>query len=220
MRLLFDMDGTLIDSGGYMTPEQKSVWLQLTQKYDVTIVSGARREKILQHIPGRYTILAQSGNDAWSMDGESMWRNEITDAVRSSVGIWLASMRAQGHQVLDTEDRGCQLSVSLVGHYADREIKRQFDPLGAVRRRILSECPPAKDVVAGIGGTTCIDFSTCSKGTNVARFVSDSKEPALYFGDAVFPGGNDWSVIKCGAMVGVIAVNWPSQTHQMIKWLV
>ena len=66
---------------------------------------------------------------------------------------------------------------------------------------MLAECPlTRKDIAARIGGTTCIDYtSACGrKGDNVLRLARREgwrREDMLYIGDALYPGGNDESVI-------------------------
>lgn len=215
MQLLFDMDGTLVDSGCYMTEPQRVNWLRLRSLHDVTVVSGAMRAKILEHVPGSYAVLAQSGNDAYDKDGVSLWRNVINGDTRTLVTSWLDAVRRSGWSgALDVQDRGCQISVSLLGHDADINLKAAFDPGRKIRQTLLDLAPAPCPAV--IGGTTCIDFypPNASKGDNVARYIA-GRGIGLYFGDAVFPGGNDWSVVGCGP-VGVVSVRSPIETHDHI----
>ena len=73
-----------------------------------------------------------------------------------------------------------------------------------------------------IGGTTSIDVT--KKGVDKAygiekirRYLNIQKEDMLFIGDAVFPGGNDYSVEEAG--VRTIQVSEPEETKKIIQGL-
>ena len=68
------------------------------------------------------------------------------------------------------------------------------------------------------GGTTTLDFTLKGKhkGFNIARFIEKmgwKKEDCVYVGDALFPGGNDETVI------GVIPTKAIHDYHETYAYL-
>jgi hypothetical protein len=98
------------------------------------------------------------------------------------------------------EDRGSQISFSFTGHHAPIEEKKAFDPGGAIRNDILARYPLNPLIEAKVGGTTCIDYfpKGLNKGYNIEKYIAAKgwkKSECIYIGDALFPGGNDETVI-------------------------
>ena len=71
---------------------------------------------------------------------------------------------------------------------------------------ILKKCPfKSKTLTIKIAGTTCFDYNRkgCLKGDNLKRYMELhklKKKDCVYYGDALFKGGNDESVLgvmKC-----------------------
>jgi hypothetical protein len=69
------------------------------------------------------------------------------------------------------------------------------------------------------GGTTTFDFTIAGKhkGFNIMRLIEKEgwkKEDCVYVGDALFPGGNDETVID---VIATHAVNDPDETFRFIE---
>lgn len=122
------------------------------------------------------------------------------------------------------EDRDTQITFTPNGQQAPIEIKRLFDPDRKKREKIkefLAPKLPEVDIL--INGSSSIDI--LSKGFNkavgLARLLNKiglEKSEMLFVGDALFPGGNDYSVLEAG--IETIAVTGPEETGEIIrKWI-
>jgi hypothetical protein len=122
------------------------------------------------------------------------------------------------------EDRLTQITMSALGQHAPIEAKKNWDPDQKKRIEIKKMLESKiKDVTIIIGGTTSVDI--LPKGFNKAqgllrllsKFGIKSKE-MIFLGDALFPGGNDYSVFEAG--IESIKVSGPIETKEIIKkWI-
>lgn len=185
--------------------------LALQKLGDFVVVSGATKEKMLEQLDGlECFIMAQSGNDC------ALWTNELSayekGEVQRHMGLykeWLEPWHKTADMV---QDRGCQISVSLTGHNAPLSLKQSCDASKQFRQWILLAHPfESKTLKCSIGGNTCLDYTRKDgdKGSNVSRYVREKgfdRNQCVYYGDGLFPGGNDESVI---GMIPTVPVNNP-----------
>lgn len=230
--LFFDLDETLTFSRSAMKREHVPLFLELCEKKDVIVVSGAQESQMRKQLPreGRFFMLTQSGNHAISVDGTILWKESFSDEQRSAVEAFIRGIhddimlpvRDEDDLV---EDRGSQISYSLIGHNEELQIKKAFDPDGSMRRLILDKHQALKDALTSagvevtIGGTTCLDFFLAgrNKGYHVPRLIEQMgwrKEDSIYVGDALQPGRNDESVI---GVLPTMEVTGPDDTFSFIK---
>lgn len=228
----FDMDGTLTESRMFIDPEMQKLVEDLRDKADVVVVSGATAGQIVKQIGPvfqRVAILAQNGNDATTDLGVPLWQNTMTwmqkYAVLELITRMIKTGKAQAFGMADdlVEDRGCQISYSLIGHNAPLPFKNTADPEREIRRALMREFAQdltglaALGVHAKIGGTTCIDFFLKNKGENVGAFIAAMEwheSECVYVGDALFPGGNDESVV---GVCTTVKVKGPEDTKGVIR---
>lgn len=122
------------------------------------------------------------------------------------------------------EDRGAQVTFSALGQEAPLDKKKVWDPDQKKRLKIkakLEEMIPEVDI--SIGGATSIDI--LPKGFNKAvglqkllNLLLEEKSDLIFVGDALFPGGNDYSMHEAG--FATIKVGGPTETKQLIEsWL-
>ena len=212
MILVFDMDGVLTQSRTPIT-EERSKWLfELNKKHTVVIISGSSRGQMEEQLGlgifgspfnKGFHILAQSGNEYIDDRGSVVWSFKITGHWAFMIMDHISAIRARfpiPALAESIEDRGGQISFSAIGHKAPLEHKLKFDPTGEIRRGWLKEIPTPKGIEARIGGTTCIDYTKegHNKGINLESFLrlkGLDKETTVYFGDALFVGGNDETVV-------------------------
>lgn len=239
--VFFDMDGTLTPSRQQISPEMLNALSDLriarvkedmsAEYIDIIIVSGARREQMYKQIGGGpWQVLAQNGNEMYDSLGDErpMWRNELTWVQKFKIFNLINHLligHPREHREDYVEDRGCQISYSGTGHHARRELKLAYDPDGSYRKEIITSDfgwfgeLKYYGIKWAIGGTTCIDFYTHTKGENVARYVAEHgwiPNECLYVGDALFEGGNDATV---KGVVPVHQVSGPEETLTVIKSL-
>jgi phosphomannomutase len=230
----FDLDNTLTRSKSHIDPKHVPILRKLAEKADVIVVSGHGENDIRAHIgpelEGTYHILGQNGNFAQTKNGEIFWERPLFEHQRKAIHNFIAKARAHINlPVKDeddlVEDRGSQIAYSLIGHHEDRDVKEAFDPDHSKRHGLLRDL---KDEVERLahefaveirsGGTTVLDMFHLgkNKGYNVAEFIEKmgwKKDESIYVGDALFPGGNDETVI------GVIPTKSVKNYHETYEYL-
>lgn len=195
----FDMDGTITESRFLIAKEMVDTLHKLP---NVLVISGASKSQMIEQIKGlNCHMLAQSGNDTTKWTNK-MSKKQSQEVLKHIVDI----MHFHGLREKDItkdmiEDRGGQIAFSFLGHHADRELKKIFDPTMSKRKNILSWVPfTSKTIEVKIGGTTCLDYvkKGCTKGDNIKRWIQEQgweKDECIFFGDGLMEGGNDESVI-------------------------
>lgn len=230
----FDLDNTLTPSKALILERHIPVFQKLCATADVTVVSGHGADDIKKHLraetEGTYYIMGQNGNRAETKDGTVLWNRSLSQERKDAIHVFVA--KAQDHLKLSVkdehdlvEDRDSQIAYSLIGHHEDPEVKKAFDPRHEKRIALMNDL--ARDVAAlhdaGVevrsGGTTVLDFFELgkNKGFNVAAFIARmgwQTQDCLYLGDALFPGGNDETVI---GVIPTHAVNGPDDTFTFIN---
>lgn len=121
------------------------------------------------------------------------------------------------------EDRSTQITFSALGQLAPIEKKKLWDPDHKKKEKIKaileSQIPEA---TIAIGGTTTLDIlpKGFSKAVGIRRLsdkLAMSVENMIFVGDALFPGGNDFSVTETG--METVAVTGPKETESFIRKL-
>ena len=213
--IFFDLDNTLTRSRTLMAPAHQELFKELCAQKDVIVVTGGQVSQIQKQIPpaftGEYIALSQSGNYAVAKDGSVLWSEQFSPEQKTAILGLIQAIRDEQKLVVQdendlVEDRGSQISYSLIGHHEDTGKKEAFDP-GATKRLAILETHKEgvlklRQVGADVrpGGTTTFDFTIAGKhkGFNITRLIEHEgwrKEDCLYIGDALFPGGNDETVI-------------------------
>ncbi len=205
--LFFDLDGTVTPSRSLIEPAMaETMKALLASGRDVVIVSGADVNQArfqTNDMPCIY--LGQNGNHAYDgIEKKDMWRELLTQEEKDEVHAHIRLI-PKTWEVVDEkdliEDRGSQIAYSLLGHHADRAKKAAFDPGGKFRQELLAKFPFVSDhMQVVIGGTTCFDYikKGMHKGRNVTKLITEKgwqKEECVYAGDALYPGGNDETVL-------------------------
>lgn len=223
--LFFDMDGTVTRSRSLIEPKMKALFESIPD--DIIIVSGAEKDQILKQLDGlnrEFYILGQNGNQAVK-NNEEIWWNKLSDSERKEILDHIQHIENnRDWEVIDledlTQDRICQISYSCIGHNENVSKKERFDPKGEKRQKILDDHPQTlKEVDVKIGGTTCFDYfrKNCNKGFNVAKLIEHlgwKKEDCVYFGDALYEGGNDETVV---GVIDTIQVENEHDTYDKLK---
>ncbi len=222
MHLFFDLDNTVTRSRSKISPELKEILS--SGKHDIIIVSGAICSQIAWQVDGVPCYkLGQNGNHALTPDDAILWEERIGKDDEATIHAHIHSI-PRTWEVSDpndlVQDRGCQISYSLLGHNENLEKKEAFDPHSEVRKKLLQDYPFVSDTLdVRIGGTTCFDYTVKGKhkGFYVNRLVEQmnwNKEDCVYFGDMLFPGGNDESVI---GVIKTQPVENPEDTTRILK---
>jgi phosphomannomutase len=232
--IFFDLDNTLMLSRTTMATQHQALFKKLCDQKDVIVVSGAQESQIRTQIPeeigASYFVLGQTGNHAVGKDTQTLWKETFTDEqTRAALDLIETIKNELQLSVKDPNDlvelRGSQISYSPIGHHEDLEKKYAFDPGATKRLTILTNHSTDVDHLRSVGidvvpgGTTCFDFFLAgkNKGYNVMRLIELqgwNKDECLYIGDALFPGGNDETVI---GVIPTHAVKNPDETFRFIE---
>lgn len=210
------MDGTITRSRSLITQEMKEVLGKLPKP--VVVISGASYEQIEKQLDGfPALIMAQNGNDAFPY-----WEDRIEPP-----GEIPKEIMEHIHLISQVKDdmiehRGCQISLSFLGHHAPISEKEKFDPDKSFRTKVLQMYPfKSENYEVKIAGTTCLDYFKKGhhKGYNIEKLIKTlnlKKKQCLYIGDALFPGGNDESVI---GVIETKQVENPQETYEYLVGL-
>lgn len=222
--LFFDLDGTVTPSRSKILP--KMARLLSTLKKTIVIVSGSQNEQMRTQIGDLKCFqLGQNGNQAIGIDGANLWSNSLSEKEKTEIHAHIDLIKnAFSHSVPDendlVEDRGSQISFSIFGHNAPTDEKKAFDGNFKKRKDFLQRFPfHSKTIEVQLGGSTCFDYFKRghNKGRNVLRLIELmqwEKDECVYFGDALFEGGNDSSV--CG-IIDTIEVIDENDTYLKLK---
>ena len=157
--------------------------------------------------------------DGWHVVYADVFSNEERDRVRAAIknAIEENGLREEKLWGERVEDRGTQITFSGLGQLAPPAAKTQWDPDFTKRKRLqvtLRQMLP--DLSVNIGGSTSIDITRqgIDKAYGMRRLADYTGVPfskMLFFGDAVYPGGNDNPVREAG--IETIAVRDASETR-------
>lgn len=222
--LFFDMDQTVAPSRQPILPEMFELLSSLP--HTIVIVSGQDVAKIgwqSNNLPA--FTLGQNGNHATDIENNELWnvpldethRQEILEHINSIVKILDHDLN---HEWNPIEDRGAQITFSPIGNTAPVEHKTSYDPDRKKREEYMRKVPfVSEDLVVKIGGSTSLDYihKDRHKGTNVRKLIdlmSWDKDECIYFGDGLYPGGNDEAVI---GVIETVAVTDHLDTYQKLQ---
>ncbi len=223
--LFFDMDQTIAPARQPMLEDMRSLLPALDRT--IVIVSGSLVDQIAYQtsdLPAYY--LGVNGNHATDIDNNELWRNpdlemshraEIQSHIDEIVKLLDHDLNPDWHPV---EDRGAQITFSPIGNRAPVEFKKTYDPDRKKRESWLAQVPfQSDDIMVKIGGSTSFDYvhKDRHKGANVKKLIAQMGwDPAecIYFGDGLYPGGNDEVVI---GVIDTVLVQDHLDTYQKLQ---
>lgn len=222
----FDMDQTVAPARQPILPHMRELLEALP--HDIIIVSGQEVEKIgwqSDYLPA-YT-LGQNGNHATDIEDAELWHVPLDSAHRAEIMAHIEAITALlehelNHEWNPIEDRGAQITFSPVGNTAPVEVKKAYDPDRVKRESLLAQIPFAsEELVVKIGGSTSLDYihKDRHKGTNVQKLIDHlgwNNDDCVYFGDGLYPGGNDEAVI---GVIETVPVRDHEDTYKKLRTL-
>ncbi len=238
--LAFDLDGTLAESKNDMTEEMGSVLASLLTYMPLAIVSGASKNQFMsqciQHIPAsedqfkNLYLFPENGASLYVFrhgGWVAHYEENLSDIQKTKIMSVLGEViHIFGLHEIDgfgplIEDRGAQITLSCLGQHASLEAKTAWDPDQNKRRDMLSYMQPLlPDFDIKMGGATSVDIT--KKGTNkhyaltmYLKLLSLNQSNVLYYGDAIFPGGNDYIVEEFG--YPYVHVHNPQETLESLR---
>ena len=220
--IAFDLDGTLALSKQPLDADMAALLARLFAVAMVAVISGGDwpqfEKQVVQRMPAdadlsRLIIMPTTGTKLYRYEAGS-WqriyadlfsddeRKQIRESLQKAIErAGVAPEKIWGEQI---EDRGSQITFSGLGQEAPLAAKDKWDPARKKREKIqalLQGMLP--DCAINIGGATSIDVTR--KGIDkayglrkLAEQTGISLAEMIFFGDAIFPGGNDYPAKMLG----------------------
>ncbi len=208
------------------------------------------REQFVSRFPGGKTlpdflVLALNGGEMWKLDerqkrkdkrqktkDKRIWKRAyqkpFSAALKKKTRGAVKEMERKFAGILPqkvwgalVDDRGGQITYSVLGARAPIARKHKWDPRGLKRLKMakhLKTLLPGCDI--GVAGMTSIDITpkglTKEFGVRKAMRAAGARPAETVFvGDAVFKGGNDAPARRAG--VKVVKVKNPRETYKWMK---
>ena len=223
---IFDLDNTLTKSKEPIDDEMALMIAKLLEMHKMALVSGSTFKQIkiqfLSRIPpntclSNLFLIPQSGstllafvNNKWKV----LYNKKLAPGDKRLI------RKAFGKNSNRLEDKDGEMTFSALGKHAPLIKKKKWDPKDTKRNILVHDLlPKLPGFEVKIGGTTSIDVTKqgINKGYGVRKllnFLSIPKANAVFFGDALFPGGNDYSVLMAG--IKSVKVKNPQDTKREI----
>jgi len=235
----FDLDGTLAKSKLSIDATMAELLYKLSLEAKVVVISGGSliqfKEQLIPFLKSSKNVilLPANGTERYEYDDSNKkWkmtdRKDFSEDIKKQVTKVLDEIISSGkydipivHSGDYVEDRGTEITFSALGQNADLREKSLWDPNQKKRLKIKKEIErQISNVTVGVAGTTSIDI--LSKGFDKARGLEIlldkfnlTKKDILFVGDAVFPGGNDYTPYKAG--IKTIKTSSHIYTEEIIK---
>lgn len=222
--LFFDLDGTLTPSRQEIKPEMAEFLPTLGRT--IIVVSGSKNSQLRKQIGDLPVyLLGQNGNQAIDQSGKILWENILSPEEKIVVQTHIDTLLPQLDYRIPNrddliEDRGSQISFSIYGHNAPPEEKKKCDGDFKRRKSLIQAFPfLGEGMEVQIGGSTCFDYfkKGLNKGTNTKRLIEMmgwNINECVYFGDALFLGGNDETVV---GVIDTVEVTNEDDTLKKLK---
>lgn len=241
--IVFDMDGTLTPSKRPMQPSMARLLKRLLERKFVAVIGGGRYEQFQRQFIGRakfprrlmanLTLFPTSAAAfyRWRNGWQRVYARELPGRVKKKIFAAFKQVFSEtGYQrpakvygrVI--EDRGTQITFSAMGQSAPLRTKTLWRKKNNKLRTRLAELLARKlpELEVRLGGLTSIDITR--KGIDKAYGIRQIKAATgigirgmLFVGDGIFPGGNDYAVVRTG--VDYVKVRGPEEAKKVIRFL-
>ncbi len=234
--IIADVDDTICESCQQISPEMaEQISRMIQQGFEFAFISGTKSEDLQKMISSkvkeRHHLLATTGTNYTIVDGDVVnivynnsfkqeEKEEIISALKELISYYqIKSLTTEEDQL---QDRESQITLSAIGRRAASELKAAYDPDGAKRKEWIGflEQHLSKDEYGlKIGGTTSIDITRkgLDKEWGIKTFADYHKislSSIVFFGDKIYPGGNDFPATK---IVDCVSVKSPEDTLKELR---
>lgn len=241
--IVFDLDGTLAESKQSLDQEMIVLLNQLLSVKKVAIITGGgfsqlqkqviskltsdiEKIKNLYIFPTKGAIMYNFNDTDWAKTYEHQLTQKDKEKIISAFHQMYKEIDFLPKETFGEvlEDRGTQFTFSALGQEAPIELKKVWDTDALKRKeikKILDKYLP--DFSVEIGGMTSIDVTEKKIDKSYAiekicEYLNLKIDEVLFIGDAIFEGGNDYSVIKTG--VPNINVHDVNETKNIIREII
>jgi HAD superfamily hydrolase (TIGR01484 family) len=238
---IFDLDGTLAKSKRPLSARILKPLSKLVKNRKVVIIGGGKfaviKKQVLTPLSGyrmelrNLLIFPTNGAALFMYGNKGGWRKvyEIKLSKREILKIRVAfreALKTAGFNYPKRrfgsilEDRGTQVTFSALGQRTPLSLKERWNRDSDIRPKIIGYL---ERKLSGFeirqGGLTSIDVTKAGidKGYAILKalkILGIKKKDAVFFGDAIFPGGNDYSAKRAG--VDYIKVSGPEEIQKLL----
>ena len=201
-KFIFDVDGTLTPSRSKMDNEFKSWFLEFTRTNDVYLVTGSDRAKTIEQVGDLVYYRCKkvyncSGNDVWTGANNvqtNKWK--LPEFAEYFLNGCLYESKFKLRTGTHIEKRPGMVNFSVIGRGANAEQRQEYVAYDTSTNERITIANAFNimfpDLQATVGGETGIDIAP--KGADKSQIVKDfdPEDHIIFFGDAIFEGGNDW----------------------------
>jgi len=238
--IVFDLDGTLAESKQSLDKEMSDLLSQLLDTKKVAIITGGGFPQLEKQVISKIAfdsdkfknlyIFPTKGAMMYNFDGKNwikIYEKLLTESDKRKIQDAFDKVYKEidflpkEHYGEILEDRGSEMTFSALGQDAPVTLKKVWDP-DAEKRKILKKHLDKyiSEFAVEIGGSTSLDITQKSIDKayaieKICEYLNLKSEEVLFIGDAIFEGGNDYSVIKTA--VENIDVNDYSETKDIIR---
>jgi HAD superfamily hydrolase (TIGR01484 family) len=236
---IFDLDDTLAPSKSKVDPSIVDLLVALTRVAEVAVISGGRFEQfdtqLLSAIDDEAALahvhVLPTCGTRYLVHGSSGWREVYNEPLTDDEQARAAAVLEEGARALGLwephpwgdriELRGSQVTFSALGQQAPVDAKKAWDPDGSKKEALRAYAAQRlPDLEVRSGGSTSVDITRrgIDKAYGVRKLLdrlSLAPDEAVFFGDRLDEGGNDYPVIATG--VPCVAVTGWQDTPAKVR---
>jgi len=219
--MVFDLDGTLAESKQSLDEETSGLLYQLLAIKKVAIITGggfpqlqkqvidkiefdSNRFKNLYIFPTKGAMMYNWNGKDWQKIYEKLLTKEDKEKIKNAFDNVYKEVNflPEKHFGNILEDRDSEFTFSALGQDAPVELKKHWDPDASKRKELKKHLDKyLSGFSVEIGGSTSIDITQKSINKayaieKICEYLDIKIDEVLFIGDAIFEGGNDYSVIK------------------------
>jgi len=203
MIYIFDIDGTLTPSRNLMNEQFKEWFSSWSEDKRVWMVTGSDRDKSLEQLGellNSFERVYQCAGNAVYEKGKLKYKNDYT--MSKEVKDYLDKVLKESKYPIKTgkhfEHRQGSANFSTIGRNCTQEERDQYydwDKNSQERIGIVRDFNSRfKDVSIAVGGQISLDVMPV--GNDKGQILDDIDDNFTFFGDHLFPGGNDFPILE------------------------
>ena len=203
MIYIFDIDGTLTPSRNPMDSKFKEWFTDWSSNKRVWMVTGSDRSKSLEQLGellNTFERVYQCAGNAVYKKGKLVYKNDYT--MSKEVKVYLDKVLKESKYPIKTgkhfEYRQGSANFSTIGRNCTQEQRDEYyswDRKNKEREKIVKDFNEIfQDVTIAVGGQISLDVMPVNR--DKGQILNDITSPFTFFGDHLFPGGNDFPILK------------------------
>jgi len=239
--LLFDVDGTICESGQIINLYMVNLLYKLQSKYDIGTVGGGTFEKIIYQLDNKLKpkyIFSECGSVFYLLENNSynlIYQNNIREEkeylmINKLVKLSLEYISKQDYLISGNfiDLRNGLIYVSLVGMSANQKERENFINLDKINnyrdsllKKLIMESKKLNidetiDIVLG-GSVGIAIYPKKWNKTQVLNHIDKNYKEIYFFGDKYEKGGNDYELITHNKVIGIKVNNINDTINELKK---